>query len=77
MLVALFGRAHQADHNRFLADIEMAEAADQAHAVKLAGPLFKAADQKHVVIEFFEGFRVAFGELLACLGRAVSGSGKA
>jgi hypothetical protein len=38
----------------------MAEAADQAHAVKLTGTLLKAADQQHVVIELFEGFRVAF-----------------
>jgi hypothetical protein len=30
----------------------VAEAADQAHAVQLAGALFEAADQQHVLIEF-------------------------
>ena len=49
----LDGRLH-ADHDRFLADIEMAEAADQAHAVELAGPLLEAADQQHVAVEGFE-----------------------
>src|SRR5581483_4914397 len=46
---------------RFLPDIEVTETADQAHAVKLTGALLEAADQKHVVIELFEGFGVAFG----------------
>ena len=40
-----------ADHDRFLADIEMAEAADQPHAVELARLLLEAADQQHVAIE--------------------------
>ena len=52
-----------ADHHGFLADIEVAEAADQAHAVKLAGPLFEAADQQHVGIEFLEGFGVAVSDV--------------
>src|SRR5262245_57460997 len=39
-------------HHRFLADIEMAEAADQAHAVDLAGLLLEAADEQHVAVEF-------------------------
>ena len=47
------GRLH-ADDDGFLADIEMAEAADQAHAVELAGSLLEAADQQHVAIEGFE-----------------------
>jgi len=34
----------------FLADIEMAEAADQPHAVKLARPLFEAANEQHVAV---------------------------
>ena len=32
----------------FLADIEMAEAADRAHAVELAGLFLEAPDQQHV-----------------------------
>ena len=43
--------AMHADDHRFLADIEMAEAADEAHAVHLARLLLEAADQQHVAIE--------------------------
>ena len=64
LLIAFLGHAHQADHNGFLANIQMAKATDQAHAVQLARSLLEAADQEHVVIEFFEGFRIAFG----CVG---------
>ena len=39
-----------AHHHGLLADIEVAETADLAHAVKLARPLFKAADQHHLAI---------------------------
>ena len=49
MLIAvLLGRLHQADDDGLLADIEVAEAADQAHAVHLAGLLLEAADQEHL-----------------------------
>ena len=48
-----------AHHHGFLADIEVAETADQPHAVKLTSPLFEAADQEHVAIELFEGFGIA------------------
>src|SRR3984893_5881131 len=43
------GRLH-ADDDGFLADVEMAEPADQAHAVELAGALLEAADQQHVAV---------------------------
>ena len=56
---SVLGGGLHAHHHGFLADIEMAEAADQAHAVKLAGPLLEAADQQHVGIEFLEGFGIA------------------
>ena len=49
-LVAVLHRHLQADDDRFLADIEMAEAADQAHAVELPGLLLEAADQQHLAI---------------------------
>ena len=39
-----------ADDDGFLADIEVAEAADEAHAVHLAGLLLEAADQQHLAI---------------------------
>ena len=44
-------RRLQADRDRFLADIEVAEAADQAEAVKLPGPLLEAADEQHLLVE--------------------------
>src|SRR5579883_3138880 len=40
--VALLRRRHDADHHRLLADIEVAEAADEAHAVHLSGLLLEA-----------------------------------
>ena len=49
-LVARLERHLHADDDRFLADIEVAEAADQAHAVHLAGLLLEAADQQHVAV---------------------------
>jgi hypothetical protein len=49
-LIAILGGHLHADDDRFLADIEMAEAADQAHAVHLAGLLLEAADQQHLAI---------------------------
>ena len=47
-LIALLQRHLHADHDGFLADIEMAETADRAHAVELAGLLLEAPDQQHV-----------------------------
>ena len=34
----------------FLPDVEVAEAADQTHAVELARPLLKATDQQHQAV---------------------------
>src|SRR5205085_9923100 len=48
--VARFQRHLHPDDDRFLPDVEMAEAADQPHAVHLAGLLFEAADQQHLAI---------------------------
>jgi hypothetical protein len=39
-----------ADHNGLLADVKMAEASDQAHAVHLAGLFLETADQQHVPV---------------------------
>ncbi len=49
-LITLFESALHADDNRFLADIEVAEARDQTHAVELAGLLLEAAHQEHVLV---------------------------
>jgi len=43
-LVAFLQRHLHADHHGLLADIEVAEAADRAHAVKLAGLFLEPAD---------------------------------
>ena len=44
-------QAHlHANHDRFLADIKVAETANQTHAVKLACLFLKPADQQHVAI---------------------------
>src|SRR3546814_8481013 len=43
-----------ADHHGLLADVEVAEAADQAHAVHLAGLLLEAPDQQHVAVVFLQ-----------------------
>ena len=47
-LIALLQGHLHADDDGFLADIEMAEAADRTHAVELAGLFLEAADQQHV-----------------------------
>ena len=49
-LVGLAGREPHADDDRLLADIEMAEAADQAHAEELAGLFLETADEQHGAI---------------------------
>ncbi len=46
-LIAGLERHLHADDHRFLADIEVAEAADQPHAVHLPGLLLEAADGQH------------------------------
>jgi hypothetical protein len=47
-LIALLEGHLHADHDRFLADIEVAESADCAHAVELAGLFLEPPDQQHV-----------------------------
>ena len=58
-------QAHlHANHDRFLADVKVAKAANQPHAVKLAGLFLKPADQQHVAIgaqQFFPRQRWGFG----------------
>src|SRR5262249_15488766 len=49
-LVALLDRELHADDDSFLTNVEVAESADQAHAIKLAGLLLEAADQQHTPI---------------------------
>ena len=47
-LVAFLGRHLQTDHDGFLPDVQVAEPADEAHTVELAGLLFEAPDQQHL-----------------------------
>ena len=50
LVVGIEHRLH-ADHDGLLADIEVAEAGDEAHAVELAGLFLEATDEKHVPIK--------------------------
>ena len=47
-LIAVALRHLHADDDRFLADIEVAETADQPHAVHLPGLFLEAPDQEHL-----------------------------
>ena len=60
-IVARLQCSLQAHDHGFLPDIEVAEAADQAHAIELPRLLLEAADQQHVRIEFLlkRGFVLA------------------
>ena len=44
-------RRLQPDRDRFLADIEVAESADQPEPVELPGALLEAADEQHLAVE--------------------------
>ena len=48
--IVLAGRGLHADDNGLLADVEMAEPADQAHSIQLTRLFFETADQKHILI---------------------------
>jgi hypothetical protein len=64
-LVALRLSHLQTDNDGFLPDIEMAETADEAHAIKLAGFLLEAADEQHVAVgaQFLLAGKSAVAEL--------------
>ncbi len=47
-LIALFQGHLHADDDGFLADVEMAEAADRAHSIELTGLFLETPDQQHV-----------------------------
>lgn len=47
-LIALLQGHLHANYHGLLADIEVAEAADRAHAIELAGLLLEPPDQEHV-----------------------------
>ncbi len=60
-----------------LADIEVAEAADQPHAIELAGLFLEAADEKHLAIGdqvFFTGEGLGAGRLCRAIGCLVGGN---
>ena len=74
--VALLERHLHADDDRFLPDVEVAEAADQPHAVHLAGLLLEAPDQQHLAVGGKFLFLGEFGDrrlasvFAACICRA-------
>ena len=47
-LVAVARRHLDADDDGFLADVEVAESADDAHAVELSGLFLESPDEQHV-----------------------------
>ena len=47
-LVACLRHRLQADHNRFLSNIEMAKTANLSHCIDLAAALFKTANARHI-----------------------------
>jgi hypothetical protein len=49
-LIALLRAHHQAGHDGFLTDVEMAEPTDESHAVHLAGLFLEATDQQHAAV---------------------------
>ena len=55
-LVAFFGGSLQPDHDGLLPDVEVAEPADQTHAIKLAGLFLESADQQHLAVELQQFF---------------------
>ena len=69
-LIALFQGHLHPDNDGFLADIEMAEAADGAHAVELTGLFLKAPDQQHVAQRaqfLFSGEFLGVASAVACI----------
>ena len=48
--VAFLGRRLEPDDNSFLSDVEMAETADQSHAIKLARFFLEPPDQQHIPV---------------------------
>ena len=69
-LVAGLKRHLHADDDGFLADVEMAEAADVAHAVQLPGLFLEAADEQHfaVGVELFVAREAIARRLLVAVG---------
>ena len=74
-LVAGLQRHLHTNDDRFLADVEMAESANQSHAVHLARLLFEAADRQHGLVG---GKLLILGEIghriVASRGAVVTGA---
>jgi hypothetical protein len=64
-------RRRQADNRRLFAQIEVAVTADFGLRVHLAGALFEAADQQHLVVVVFELLGVLARQIAPYLGGAV------
>ena len=71
-------RGLEADRNRFLADVQVAEAADQAEPVELAGAFLEPANEQHLLVEveqlFLAGLepRVLFERVLQRVERELA-----
>jgi hypothetical protein len=71
-LITPLQRHLHADDHRFLADVEVAEAANCAHSVELTRLFLETPDQKHVAqgsqLLFSREFREGFGPVSLFLG---------
>ncbi|MNL46388.1 hypothetical protein D3C87_1690950 [compost metagenome] len=75
-LVAFFQGHLHADNDSFLADVEVTEAADEAHAIELAGLFLETPDQQHFAVGFQFVFFGEVGDVAAAqvlLGRLCCG----
>ncbi len=71
-LVTLLLRHLHADDDSFLADIEVTEPTDKAHAIELAGLFLETADQQHFTI----GVKIlVLAEVRGVLARKLLGGG--
>ena len=57
-----FERHLHADDDSFLADIEVTETADEAHAIELAGFFFETTDEEHLAVGLQLGIAIELGD---------------
>ena len=68
-VLAFLKRRLQPDRDGLLADVKVAEAADQAEAVQLPGLFLEAADEQHLLVEMLQ--QVGVGVVSPVLGEAL------
>jgi len=75
-VIVFANRGNRADGDRFLADVQVAEAADFAGDVSLGGFFFEASNEQHLTVEIDELLVVETGKtIFLALFRFVSFAG--